>query len=139
MNTTWVRYPHTVEIWMPTRTTNAAGQRKPSWRYNSTVPCFYIPISSRDRANPTYANRDRDEMYIPPVNVDGSPIIITYDTRFKNVKDRNGFVLRGNGSALDDEDNSDLMEVHSLIKHTGWAGQLRIYQIIALTVVEKGV
>lgn len=137
MNTTWIRYPHTVEIWTMQRTTNYAGQRMPTWTQYDIIPCFYVPISSRDRQSPTYANVNRDELYIPPVNTNGDPIVITYDMRFKNVRDRDGYVLRGDADAAEVISNNDFLEVHSLIKHTGWAGKLRFYQLIVLTVIEK--
>lgn len=139
MNSTWIRYPHTVEMWTMQRVTNYAGQRYPTWTLSNTVPCFYVPISSRDRQSPTYANINRDEIYVPPIDTDGNPIVLTYDIRFKNIKDRDGYVLRGDADAANVVSNEDFFEVHSLIKHTGWAGKLRFYQIILLTVVEKHV
>lgn len=137
MNTTWIRYPHTVEIWEMTRTTNYSGQRMPTWTRQDTVPCFYVPISSRERVSPTFAIMDRDEMYIPPINANGDPIVITYNTRFKNIRDIEGNVIRGNADAAEVISNDDLLRVHSLIKHTGWAGKLRFYQVITMTAVEK--
>lgn len=136
MNTTWIRYPHTVEIWEKSITVNAAGQRLPNYEHKQTVPCFFIPISSRDRQSPTYENRNRDQLYIPPRDFEGHQIVITYDTRFRNIRDRTQEVLRGDSSIPGATSSAEFHDVDALIKHTGWAGKIRFYQIVILTSVE---
>lgn len=136
MNGSWIRYVHTVDIYTKTVTENAAGQKFPTWVYSDTVPCFYVPISSRERQSPTYENRNRDQFYIPAYDNTGKLLNITYDMRLKNVKDRRGYILRGDSTDASLGESSEYYDIYSILKHTGWGGKLRFYQIVGLTAVE---
>jgi hypothetical protein len=136
MNTTWMKYLHTVEIWEKVISTNAAGQRIPNYTYLKTIPCTYEPISARERQSPTYENRNRDQLFIPPVDQDGHDIVITYDTRFKNICDRFGHVIRGDAVSANVTSDSEMYDVHMLLKRVGFSGKLRFYHVMIMTAVE---
>lgn len=136
MKSTWVHYVHTIELWEKNISENNAGQRVPNYTYLKTIPCFYVPISARERHGPTYENRNRDQVFIPPIDNDGNDIIITYDNRFKNIKNRYGNVIRGDADIADATSDSEMYDIHMLLKRTGWSGELRFYHIMLLTVVE---
>jgi hypothetical protein len=136
MNTTWMKYLHTVEVWEKEITINEAGQKVPNYTYSKTIPCTYEPISARERQGPTYENRNRDQLFIPPVDQDGHEVVITYDTRFKNITDRFGHVIRGDSATEGATSDSEMYDIHMLLKRVGFSGKIRFYHLMILTVVE---
>lgn len=136
MNNTWMKYLHTVEVWEKNETVNAAGQRIPNYEYVKTIPCTYEPVSARERQGPTYENRNRDQLFIPPIDKDGESIVLTYDSRFKNIRNREGIVVRGDAASSTATEDSEMYDVHMLMKRVGWAGKLRFYHVIIMTVIE---
>ena len=136
MLTTWNRFPHTVDLLDKVVTINPAGQRVPNYAKKRTLPCFFVPLSARDRQGPTYENRNRDQLYIPPVDKNGVAIDLTYDMRFQNVKDRFGNLIRGDSANRASGSDNETYDIHMLIKHTGFSGKLRIYQVTVMTAVE---
>lgn len=136
MSNTYIRFPHTVELHTKSVTTNEAGQRKGSWTLDREIPCFFIPISARNRQSPTFEDKDRDQFFVPARDKNGDPIRIIYGIRFKDCKDQFGNILRGN---VDDEEETDdeYFEILDIKKRTGYNGALRFYHIITNTVVEN--
>ncbi len=104
---TFLKFHHTVEIYTKKRTTNAAGQRYATLKYNCTIPAHAQWIQSNTINQPYQGTYDQLELFIPKNFVD----LVGYEIRFKNIKDRYGNII--------DESYYEVMGIEKKMQFSG--------------------
>ena len=135
--TSYVRYIHTVELYTEAKEVGLSGQRKSSWNIDRTLPCYFLARSAFNRQYVSFEDKDRDILYVPSYDQNGQEIDLVYGMRLRNVKDRFGDLIRGNSTDRENFNDSEYFLIRRLIKHPGWTGKLRMYEIFVDTVIEE--
>tara|TARA_B100000809_G_C14858341_1_gene430915 strand:+ start:299 stop:679 length:381 start_codon:yes stop_codon:yes gene_type:complete len=89
MKQTYLTFPNTVEVHTKTVTTSAAGQRMAAFSLNSTVN---VRVQSGSGSRVTSGYLTESDSYSVIFSHEDKALV-TYDTRLKNLKDRDGTVI----------------------------------------------
>lgn len=86
---TFLKFHHRIDIYNKVVTTNAAGQRAVEFVFDKIIPVFAQWTQSDIVNEPYLGNFEQLEIFIPKNNISD----ISYDIRFKNLKDRYDDIL----------------------------------------------
>lgn len=135
--TSYIKWNHTVDLYIETKTVGLSGQRLSTWTYDRTIPCSFLSRSTFSRQYVSFEDKDRDIIYVPPYDTDGQEIDLVYGMRLRDIKDRFGNLIRGNTADRTDDTDSEYFLIRRMIKHPGWDGSLRMYELYIDTVIEE--
>lgn len=114
----YMQLRHRADIYTKSVTTNAAGQKKPSWTASQTnVHCQFIPRFALTRVSPTFEEREVVNIFFSEE--------VSYDDRIYNIKDRKGNVIEAGP-----------FEVVSVLKQPGFSGKVHHYVVQVRRVIE---
>jgi hypothetical protein len=86
---TFLRFPHTIDIYTRKTIVNPAGQRTVQYSFQATIDAMFQSISSERRVAPYIDNVDEFQFYIPAVYSSYAD----YGSRISNVLDRYSEVI----------------------------------------------
>jgi hypothetical protein len=115
-----LRYPHKVDLYEKTTTTQASGQKLASWTLSQErTPCQYAPDRTYIRVNPTAEETEKVIFFLP------ASATIDYGYRLQNVVDRkNNVIFPGP------------FEIVTILSFPGYGGKLHHYLVKAELVIE---
>lgn len=106
MSTTYMRLVNFLTINKATITTNAAGQRIPTFTTGGTYRCAYRDLKAQEDVTPTMNLRDQSECI-----VEASAGPISYDDQIVNICDRYGNVLEAGPMQI--------LDIHQVVNFSG--------------------
>lgn len=121
-NGTYLKFPHTADVYVKTTTTNAAGQRATSYSLSGSVKVLFSSLSSERRVVPYTENIDEIQFYISYKDAS----YVQYSNRVRNFVDRYSNVVE-----------TGPFEIVNINKQTGFNGKLRQILVTCRKVIEN--
>jgi hypothetical protein len=121
---TYIKFHHSIDVYLKHRTLNAAGQRYATLSYSETIPVFAQWSQSSIVNQPYQGTIDQLELFIPKNYIEK----VNYEIRFKDLKDRYGNVI-----------DSSYYEVMGIEKRMQFSGKVHHSVVSLKRVIEDHV
>lgn len=118
---TFLVFPHKIDIYQRTTSTNAAGQKTYTYAKSATIEALFQGQSSERRIAPYVDNIDEYQFYIPYKYAQ----YISYNNRIQGIKDRYGNLIEAGP-----------LEIVNIQKQMGFGGRLHHLYVSSRFVVE---